>query len=83
MKATEYNVIIKEIIESKVSKGGIVMGNTKDVKFKRGEVLAVGDKVKNVNKGDIVHYDGYRASPIDYEGGKLQVLTYELIVIVE
>jgi len=83
MKATEYNVIIKEIIENKQSSGGIFLGDTKDVKFKRGEVLAVGDKVKNVVEGDIVHYDGYRASDIDYKGDRLQVLTYELVVIVE
>lgn len=83
MKATEYNVIIEEIIETKTSEGGIILGDTKDVKFKRGKVLAVGDKVKNVVDGDIVHYDGYRASIIDYKGKKLQVLTYDLVVIVE
>lgn len=83
MKATEYNLIIKEIKETKESKGGIVIGNTRDVKFKKGEVLAIGDKVANVNKGDVVHYDGYRASDIDYKGERLQVLTYDLVVIVE
>lgn len=83
MKATEYNLIIKEIIETKESKGGIIMGNTRDVKFKRGEVLAVGDKVANVDVGNVVHYDGYRASDIDYKGERLQVLTYDLVVIVE
>ncbi len=83
MKATEYNVIIEEIIEPKTSEGGILLGDTKDVKFKKGKVLAVGNKVENVNIGDTVHYDGYRASIIDYKGKKLQVLTYELIVIVE
>lgn len=83
MKATEYNVIIKEIKEGKVSKGGIHMGKTKDVKFKRGEVLAVGDKVANVDVGNVVHYDGYRASGLDYKGERLQVLTYDLVVIVE
>lgn len=83
MKATFRNVIIKEIIEDAISNGGIILGNTKDVKFKKGIVQAIGDEVKNVIEGDIVHYDGYRASRIDLDGDYLFVCQYEDIVIVE
>ena len=42
-----------------------------------------GDEVKNVIEGDIVHYDGHRASRIDLDGDYLFVCQYEDIVIVE
>lgn len=83
MKATHLNVIIKEIKEEQMSASGLIMGNTRDVKFKKGEVIAFGDKVENVSVGDVVHFDGYRGSVINLKGEEYIVCTYDLIVIVE
>lgn len=83
MKCTGYNVIMKEIVEDAVSSGGIFLGETKDVKYKRGEVIAFGDLTKNVCVGDIVWFDGYRSSDITYKGEYYKILRYEDVVIIE
>lgn len=83
MKCTGFNTIIKEIPEEAVSTGGIFLGETKDVKYKRGTVIAFGDQTKNVSVDDIVWFDGYRASDITYKGDYFKVLRYEDIVIIE
>ena len=83
MKCTGFNTIIKEIPEEAVSTGGIFLGETKDVKYKRGTVIAFGDQTKNVSVDDIVWFDGYRASHITYKGDYFKVLRYEDIVIIE
>ncbi len=83
MKTTERKVLVKEIQEELKSSGGIILDRGQTSKFKKGTVLSVGDVVKNVKEGDVVHYDGYRASDIIYKGDTLKVLEYGDIVIVE
>jgi len=83
MKATFRNVIIKEIVEDMISSGGLFLGEGKDVKFSRGEILGFGDMAHNLTVGDFVRFDKHKASRIIYCGDELLITDYENIVIVE
>jgi co-chaperonin GroES (HSP10) len=83
MRATFRNVIVKELVDENKSTGGIFLGETKDNKFSRGEVVCVGDEVKHVEENDVIWFDKFRGSPINYKGIEYMVITYENVVIVE
>lgn len=86
MNAYGKNVIIKKSKEKETAtKTGIVLvADTKNkdgvmVKIKIGEVLSVGDKVKNLKVGDQVFFNPYDAFNLDEKGEKM-IINYVGIV---
>jgi co-chaperonin GroES (HSP10) len=83
MKAMYRNVILKEIKEEVKSSGGILLGDSKDVKFSKGEVLSVGSDVVGIKTNDIITYDKYRGNVIRYNKEDLIVVDFSDVYMVE
>lgn len=74
-------VIVKVKEEEEKTVGGIVLASNAKEKPTEGEVVAVGSYADNgdkipmsVNKGDVVLYDKYSGTNVEYEGEKFLVL---------
>ena len=85
MKATSENVILSHIHEKILAKSGLDLSNelVNEQKFYRGTVLAIGDKVQNIEVGDIVWYDITRSNRIMYHGDDVIIINYFNIGIIE
>ena len=71
-KAMGENVILKRISsEDEIRESGLVIQeNRKKEIYDTGTVLSVGDKVKDIEEGDIVVYRRFRATDLDFEETK-------------
>ena len=86
-------VIVKVKEEEEKTVGGIVLASNAKQKPTEGEVVAVGegaytsngDKLPMVNskKGDVVLYDKYSGTNVEYEGEKYLVLHEKDILAIE
>lgn len=83
MKVVLSNILVKEIKEDVKTSSGLYLGDGQDVKFHRGEVIAIGENIDKVSIGDTVWFDRHRTYPINYDGVEYIVMGYENVVIVE
>jgi len=83
MKVVLSNILVKEIKEDVKSSSGLYLGDGQDIKFHKGEVIAIGENIDKVDIGDIVWFDRHRTYPINYEGIEYIVMGYENVVIIE
>jgi len=72
------NVILKRIVASDVTSGGIIVPNATDKESLIGEVMAVYGDVCVVKVGDTVSYKRYAGDPLDKN-----VLGYDGIILSE
>lgn len=93
MKTTHDKLFVKEIIEEKVSHGGLYIPNQVSLQIKKGEVVEVGPGRLNsrgerdpmsVKVGDIVLYGAHAGMPIEWkkDGAKVQVFVMPEIEII-
>ena len=73
MKAYGKALIISELKEEVKTKIGIVLPSTKEIRYKLGEVVGIGD-VKDIKVGDKIYYDKMGESEIRIDGKKLFVI---------
>lgn len=85
MKATGENVIMTHILESIKTKSGLDLSNelVHEQKYYRANVIAVGDKVQNIEVGDVVWYDITRSTRVMIDGNELTLINYQNIGIIE
>ncbi len=86
MKAINHFVIVNKIKEAPKKVGGLELTEkqNKDVRYIKGEVLSVGDQVKElVSKGDIVRYDKHAGHGIEWQENLYYVIKITDIVLVE
>lgn len=86
MKAINHFVIVNKIKEAPKKVGGLELTEKqdKDVRYIKGEVLSVGDQVKElVSKGDIVRYDKHAGHGIEWQENLYYVIKITDIVLVE
>lgn len=86
MKAIGRNIVLKKNKEDTVSKtdGGLLLTNSQrvDVRYKKGEVLYIGEEVKGINAGDIIYYDKNASHRLEVDKEVFAVITYNDIVAV-
>lgn len=93
MKTTHDKIFVKEIIEDKVSHGGIYIPNQVALQIKKGEVVEIGPGRLNtkgerdpisVKVGDKVLYGAHSGMPIEWKknGEKVQVFVMPEIEII-
>ncbi len=86
MKAINHFVIVNKIKEAPKKVGGLELTEkqNKDVRYIKGEVLSVGDQVKElVSEGDIVRYDKHAGHGIEWQENLYYVIKITDIVLVE
>ena len=76
MNAYGKTIIIREIKEEvKTSKGLIVTDlNDRDIRYKLGEVVSVGDEVVNISQGKMVYFDKTHAGDIRLDGKMYKIV---------
>jgi len=86
MKAINHFVIVDKIKEAPKKVGGLELTKKKekDVRYIKGKVLSVADKVKElVSEGDIVRYDKHAGHGIEWQENLYYVIKITDIVLVE
>jgi co-chaperonin GroES (HSP10) len=86
MKAINHFVIVEKIKEEPKKVGGLELTEKQntDVRYIKGEVLSVGDQVKElVSKGDIIRYDKHAGHGIEWQENLYYVIKITDIVLVE
>lgn len=83
MPLADRILVKQDINKDSVSASGLVL-STKETKYNRGLVLAVGRDVEEVKKGDRIVFGEYAGSYIpDNEGNELLVLTESEVLATE
>jgi len=86
MKAINHFVVINKIKEEPAKVGGLELTEkqNKDVRYLKGEVISVGDQVKElVSEGNIVRYDKHAGHGIEWNDSLYYVIKITDIVLVE
>jgi len=78
-------VIVKPITKEEKTKTGIILPDTAEKeKPEQGRVMAIGPKVKEVKRGDLVLFTQYAPNEIKVDGKELLVIKEEdILAIIE
>jgi chaperonin GroES len=66
------NIIVKQEEAKNKTESGIITGNTQ--KPNQGVVLAIGDEVEKIKKGDKIIFSGFGRQPMEHEGEQFLML---------
>lgn len=85
MKAINYYIVIDKIKEEpkKIAGLEVTESQNKEVRYLKGEVISVGDKIDNVKTGDIVRYDRHAGHGVEWGDKLFYVLKITDIVLIE
>jgi co-chaperonin GroES (HSP10) len=85
MQAINYYLVIEKIKEAPKKVGGLELteDQNKDVRYAKGKIISVGDKVEMLKTDDVVHYDKHAGHGIEWKDKLYYVLKLGDIVLVE
>jgi len=85
MKAINYYIIIDKIKEQPKKVGGIELNEKQnsDVRYLKGKVISVGDKITGLKEGDTIRYDKHAGHGIEWKDNLYYVITVNDVVIIE
>ena len=84
MKAINGYVIVDNKKEEQQKVSGLILTDQTDSnRFKKANVISVGNLVEVVKEGDVVYYDRFAGNDIAYNDDLFKVIRYTDIVIVE
>lgn len=85
MKAINYYIIIEKIKEQPKKVGGIELNEKQnsDVRYLKGKVISVGDKITGLKEGDTIRYDKHAGHGIEWKDNLYYVITVNDVVIIE
>ena len=85
MKAINHYVIVDNKKEEPQKISGLILTDETDGsnRFKKANVISVGEKVEVVKEGDVVYYDKHAGNDIAYNDDLFKVIRYTDIVLVE
>ena len=84
MRAVNNFVIISETVEEKKTSAGLILTATEgdEMRYGKGEVVEVGDKVSTVKKGDMIYFDKRQGHQVRLEGVLYGIIREPDIVII-
>lgn len=71
--------VVLDYQEKERKKGGIVLSDVSKSKQATAKVVAVGDKVEKIKKGDEVLFDPFSVREVTVEGKKLYIIRAQYI----
>ena len=85
MQAINHFIVIEKIKEAPKNIGGleITQSQNNDIRYLRGKVISVGNKIDFLNEGDVVMYDKHAGHGINWKEEHYFVITINDLVIVE
>ena len=85
MQAINDYVIVDMIKEGPKKVGGLILTDETDEtnRYKKANVISVGDQVPKIKKGDFIYYDGVAGHDIAYNETMYKVIRARDIVLVE
>ena len=85
MQAINDYVIVDIVKEGPKKVGGLILTDEVDEtnRYKKANIVSVGNLVEIVTKGDIIYYDAMAGHDISYENEMYRVIRVRDIVIVE
>ena len=85
MQAINDYVIIDKIKEGPKKIGGLILTDETDQtnRYKKANIISVGNLVEIVKKDDVIYYDGTAGHDISYKDDMYRVIRSRDIVIVE
>lgn len=76
-------ILIRPSASDEMSAGGILIPETARPRSNRGEVIAVGPKVKDVKPGDHVVFSKYSGAPHRFNGEEMYLVLEDAVLAVE
>ncbi len=85
MKAINKYIIISPITEEMKTESGLLMtsSDTKQIRYKRAEVISPGSNVDVIMKGDIIYYDGHSGHTMLLDEKPYTIIQERDVVVVE
>ena len=85
MQAINDYVIINKIKKGPKKVGGLILTDETDEsnRYRKANIISVGNMVEIVKKGDIIYYDGVAGHDIAYNDELYRVIRMRDIVLVE
>tara|TARA_Y100000593_G_scaffold84308_1_gene159590 strand:+ start:1301 stop:1558 length:258 start_codon:yes stop_codon:yes gene_type:complete len=85
MKAINDYVIVDKVKEGPKKVGGLILTDETDEsnRYRKANIISVGNLVDIVKKGDVIYYDGIAGHDIAYDDVMYRVIRSRDIVIVE
>ena len=85
MKAVNFYIIVDKIKEQPKSTSGFVLSESQneDVRYIKGKVVSVGDKVEGINDNDTVWYDKHTGCGIELDEKYYYIIKHGDVVIIE
>jgi co-chaperonin GroES (HSP10) len=84
MKAVGSYILIREPYEEKKSKSGLILTGSEgsEMRYGKGVVLTVGDKVVAVKEGDEIYFDKRQGHQVRLEGELVGVIREGDVVVI-
>jgi len=85
MKAVNHFIVIDKIKEAPKSIAGleITQSQNHDVRYLKGRIISVGEKIDFLNPGDIIRYDKHAGHGIEWDDELYFVITINDVVLIE
>ena len=85
MQAINDYVIVDKTKEGPKKVGGLILTDETDEtnRYKKANIISVGDMVKGIKKDDVIYYDGAAGHDIGYNDELYRVIRMRDIVLVE
>ena len=85
MQAINDYVIVVKVKEGPKKVGGLILTDETDEtnRYKKANIISVGNLVEIVKRGDVIYYDGVAGHDIAYNDNMYRVIRARDIVIVE
>jgi co-chaperonin GroES (HSP10) len=85
MQAVNHFIVIEKIKEAPKNIGGmeITQSQNHDVRYLKGRIISVGEKIDFLKEGDIIRYDKHAGHGIEWNDELYSVITINDVVIVE
>ena len=85
MQAINDYVIVDKAKEGPKKVGGLILTDETDEtnRYRKANIISVGDMVEVVKKGDVIYYDGVAGHDIAYNDELYRVIRMKDIVLVE
>jgi co-chaperonin GroES (HSP10) len=84
MRAVNNYIIINETVEEKKTSTGLILTATEgeEMRYGKGEVAEIGDKVTTVKKGDVIYFDKRQGHQVRLEGVLYGIIREPDVVVI-